>query len=136
MIDEATPDDRVPSPARSRVKRRLTGQEQRDRRRRLVTWALSVTFALVLIDSIVGESGYIVGLHVKRQEADLRAALAKMRLENQSLQEQGHRLQDDPQAVEERARGDLGMLRPGEIEVIVRDVKPTPAPAPAPTPDR
>jgi cell division protein FtsB len=44
------------------------------------------------------------------------------RRQNAELREQALRLKDDPRAIEEAARRDLGLMRPGEIVFIVKDV--------------
>ena len=53
--------------------------------------------------------------------AALRATVAQFRLENQHLQAEGRRLQTDPDAVEEVARRELGMVRSGETMIVIRD---------------
>ena len=40
------------------------------------------------------------------------------------LREQVSRLTDDPAAIEELARDELGLMRPGEKVFIVKDLKP------------
>jgi cell division protein FtsB len=49
------------------------------------------------------------------------AALAKVRLENEALREDAERLRRDPAALEEAARRTLGLTRPGEVLVILKD---------------
>lgn len=117
------------SPSPSRVRRRLTVQEARDRRRTVATWGLSLTLGALLINSLVGENGYLATLRSAREEADLRAAVSQLRLENQRLQAESRRLQTDPAAVEEVARRDLGMVRPGETMIVLHDAAAPPAPA-------
>jgi len=46
-----------------------------------------------------------------------------LKQENAGLREQIRRLREDPEAIEAIARQDLGLMRPGEILVIVKDVK-------------
>ena len=50
-----------------------------------------------------------------------------MRVENQRLREQARRYREDPSAIEELARKDLGLIKPGEKLFIIRD---QPAPGP------
>jgi cell division protein FtsB len=130
MNDTVRSDDAGVAPARPRVRRRLSAQEARDRRRRVVTWALSIMLGVLLVNAFVGESGYLANLQAQRDEAALRASVARLRYENQSLQEQSRRLREDPTAIEEAARRDLGMIRPGETLIILRDATGT-APASA-----
>jgi len=123
-------DDASRPSARPRVRRRLSAQETRDRRRRVVTWALSILLGVLLVNAFVGESGYLANLQAAREQAALEGKVARLRLWNQALQEQGRRLQTDPAAIEDAARRDLGMIRPGETLIILRD-EPGTGPAPA-----
>ena len=122
-------DDASQPSARPRVRRRLSAQEVRDRRRRVVTWALSILLGVLLVNAFVGESGYLANLQAAREQAALEGEVARLRLWNQALQEQGRRLQTDPAAIEDAARRELGMIRPGETLIILRD---TPGTGPAP----
>jgi cell division protein FtsB len=46
-----------------------------------------------------------------------------LKAENAGLREQARRLKEDPATIEGIARADLGLVRPGEILVVVKDVK-------------
>ena len=52
----------------------------------------------------------------------LAASIARQRAENARLREQARRLRDDPAAVEEIARRELGLIRPGEKVFIIKDL--------------
>ena len=56
--------------------------------------------------------------------------IAELSAHNEALAAEITRLREDPQAVEELAREELGLLKDGELLVILRDV-----PAPSPLPD-
>jgi cell division protein FtsB len=114
--------DSSPAPTSSpRARRRLTAQETRVRHRRVAMWTLSLMLGALLVNAVVGENGYLATVGAARDEAALRATVAQLRLENQHLQAEGRRLQTDPAAVEEVARRELGMVRPGETMIVVRD---------------
>jgi cell division protein FtsB len=119
-----------PPPVSHRMRLRLTAQDTRERRRRLVTWGLSLTLAALLVNALVGENGYLASKRAEREEATLKAEVARLRLENQRLQAQRERLETDPAAVEDVARRTLGMVRPGETMVVIHDAAPTPVPPP------
>ena len=53
----------------------------------------------------------------------LSSAVARQRTENARLREEARRLRDDPTAIEELARRELGLIRPGEKVFIVKDLK-------------
>jgi cell division protein FtsB len=61
----------------------------------------------------------------KRQEyRALEQSLAHVRAENARLREEAHRLREDPATIEDLARRDLGLIKPGEKLFIVKDVDP------------
>jgi cell division protein FtsB len=59
-----------------------------------------------------------------QQYQEAEAELERLRLENARLREDARRLTDDPSAIESLARKDLGLLRPGEVLFIIKDIKP------------
>lgn len=63
----------------------------------------------------VGE-GSLAEVHgLRHRIEDQRATLARMERRNQALQAEVDDLKNGLEAVEERARGELGMIRDGEI---------------------
>ena len=89
-----------------------------------VAQLLVVFFAgVIMVDALVGERGLLAMRRATRQYNELSAALARLRAENARLREQARRLQEDPTAIEELARRDLGLIRPGEKVFIVKDLK-------------
>jgi len=50
-----------------------------------------------------------------------RRSLADLQQTNQRLRRDVKRLKDDPRAIEEVARRDLGLIRPGEVVFIIVD---------------
>jgi cell division protein FtsB len=85
---------------------------------------------VLLVNSIVGDNGYLATVRYRADEAALLAAVAQLREENRSLQEQRKRLTEDPAALDEEARRSLGLIKPGETLLIVRPAVP-PASVPA-----
>ena len=58
-----------------------------------------------------------------RQEYDaLSATIARQRADNARLREVARRLREDPSAIEEIARRELGLIKPGERVFIVKDL--------------
>jgi len=85
-----------------------------------------VFFALaVIVDAVVGERGLMAMLRARKQYEAATAALDRQRAENENLREDVRRLRDDPAAIEELARGELGLMRPGEKLFIVKDLTPS-----------
>jgi cell division protein FtsB len=84
-----------------------------------------VFFAVaVIVDAIVGDRGLLAMLQARDQYEAASAALAQQRSENEQLREKAKRLTDDPAAIEELARDELGLMRPGEKLFIIKDLKP------------
>jgi cell division protein FtsB len=122
----------VPEPARTavrqappRARRRLEAvREQRDLRRRLWVWGLTLGLVVLMVNAVVGENGYLATLKARAEKAGLEAALAHVRYENIRLQEAAAGLTSDPAVLEEEARRALGLMRPGEVVIILRDAAP------------
>ena len=76
---------------------------------------------VILVDGLVGERGLLAMLRARRDFDNLSATIARQRTENARLREEARRLRDDPTAIEEIARRELGLIRPGEFVFIVKD---------------
>ena len=85
---------------------------------------LAVVFAIVLmVDAVVGDRGLLAQRRASREYDALTRALELKKMENARLQEEARRLKSDPTAIEELARRELGLIRPGEKVFIVKDLK-------------
>jgi cell division protein FtsB len=82
--------------------------------------------ALLAINAVVGENGLIAVLQGRQASAALRGKLAQEKAANERLEEQIQRLKNDPAAIEEVARRELGLIRRGEKVFIIKDL-PSPA---------
>lgn len=96
-------------------------QETRARRRQVVTWILFGVSSVLMINALVGEHGYLATLRADREYATLRDDLDAILDENRQLQQEADRLATDPNALEEIARRELGLVKPGETVVILKD---------------
>ncbi len=79
--------------------------------------------AVVAVDAIVGDKGLMAMLKARRQYRALEQALGQAKSENARLREEARRLREDPSAIEEIARRELGLIRPGEKLFIIKDVQ-------------
>lgn len=100
-----------------------TSSLPRRRRSRLVRYLVVAVGVVLIIDALVGDRGFLAMLKARQQYRTLEASLARSRAENAQLREQARRLREDPQAIEDIARRDLGLIRPGEKLFILKDVK-------------
>ena len=75
----------------------------------------------MLLDSVVGERGLVRRLRAQHDLGQAAVRLAQLKHENALMRDQVERLQSDPSAIEAAAREHLGLIRRGEILVIVKD---------------
>jgi cell division protein FtsB len=92
------------------------------RRRGLHLLLVFVTLVLV-IDALVGEKGLMESMRARRQYDQLARSLEDLKRENARLRDNARRLREDPTAIESLAREELGLVRPGEVVFILKDVK-------------
>ena len=104
-----------------------TLQRAQRRGRRLLAGLFFFVVCVLIVDALVGDQGLVATFRARRQYDDLAAHLARIRSENATLREEARRLREDPAAIEEIARRELGLMSPGEKLFIIRDVDP-PAP--------
>jgi cell division protein FtsB len=93
-------------------------------RRRTVQYLLVAIGCVLLIDALVGDKGLLAMLQARETYRALEQALADARAENARLREDARRLREDPNAIEDIARRELGLIRPGEKLFILKDVDP------------
>ena len=114
-----------PAEKRPRIRRRLrTPLEAQQWRRKMTAYGLYGAAFVLIVNALVGESGYLATLSGKSEQDRATRELAVMRHKNQALQEQIERLKTDPAAVEEEARRKLNMIKKGEVMVVVKDPPP------------
>ena len=78
-----------------------------------------------MIDALVGDKGLLAMLDARQTYREVEESLAAVRSENADLRDEAKRLKEDPSAIEELAREELGLIKPGEKLFIVKDI-PTP----------
>jgi cell division protein FtsB len=94
------------------------------RNRRLVQWLLLFIASVIVVDGFVGDRGLLAMLRARQEYDELAATIARTRAENARLVDEARRLREDPEAIEEIARRELGLIKPGEKVFIVKDVPP------------
>jgi cell division protein FtsB len=108
------------------TKRRVPQPKRPARTRKIIHVLVLFVAALIVLDALVGDQGLFAMLQARKQYDELQASIARQRAENARLRDQARRLTDDPATIEEVARRELGLIKPGEKVFIVKDV---PAPA-------
>jgi cell division protein FtsB len=96
----------------------------RTRGRRALQYLIIFVSCVLVVDAIVGEKGLLAMLKARQQYQALEESLARARSENAQLREEARRLREDPVTIEEIARRELGLMKPGERLFIIKDVRP------------
>lgn len=99
----------------------------RRRRRQAVQYLLVFVGCVLMVDAFVGDKGLLAMVKKRGEYRALEQSLAKARAENARLRDEARRLKEDPAAVEEIARRELGLIKPGEKLFIIRDISPSDA---------
>ena len=88
-------------------------------------WGPAVLFvtSVLLVNALIGERGLMETLRARRVNAAAAGNLQRLKQQNARLREEARRLRNDPGTIEAVARGELGLVRPGEILVTIKDVK-------------
>lgn len=94
------------------------------RNRRIVQVLLILGASIIIVDGLVGERGLLAMLRAQHEYDELAASISRQRADNARLRDQARRLREDPSAIEEIARRELGLIRPGERVFIVKDLPP------------
>ena len=80
--------------------------------------------AVIVVDGLVGDRGLLAMLRARHEYDELAAMIARQKAENAALREEARRLREDPDAIEEVARRQLGLIKHGEKLFIIKDVAP------------
>ena len=105
------------------------GSTPRSRGRHALQYLLVFIGAVLLVNALVGEKGLLEMMKKRQEYYTLERSLQRARMENAQLREEARRLKEDATAVEDLARRELGLIKPGEKLFIITDV-PSPAERP------
>lgn len=103
-----------------------TGPRRPRRAGRSFAVVLGFVATSLVVMALVGDRGLTEYLRVREEHRRLQAELAHAKSQNARFQEAVRRMRDDPTAIEELARRDLGLIKPGETLFIIRDVPESP----------
>jgi cell division protein FtsB len=93
------------------------------RGRRMLRYTLLFVTIVLIADALVGEKGLLALMEARREFRAVDLALQRAREDNAALREDARRLREDPSAIEALARRDLGLIKPGELLFIVKDIQ-------------
>jgi len=109
------------------VRRHTHTISRKARNRRMLHLGLLLVAIVIVLDALAGDRGLLAMLRVRSRYIALSATVARERAENARLADQARRLREDPTAIEEVARRELGLIRPGEKVFIIKDAPKTTA---------
>jgi cell division protein FtsB len=99
----------------------------RRRRRRVLQYLVVGIGCLALVEALVGDKGLLAMLKARDDYRALQVSLTQIRADNARLRDEARRLREDPMTIEDLARRELGLIRPGEKLFILKDVAPSDA---------
>lgn len=105
----------------------ITPEKRRRAKRYLWISACGLALLVLVVHEIAGENGYLARRQRRVQIETLRQEIEKLQQDNLRLNQQIKALRSDPHAIEELAREQLRLARPGEVIVTL-----PPAGQPAP----
>ena len=92
---------------------------RRRRSGRIGRYVLALVTLILLADVLVGEAGFIALFRARAERARLETEVDTLRRHNDALREAVRLLSEDPRTIEDIARRDLGMLKPGERLFVI-----------------
>lgn len=92
------------------------------RRQRTFQLLLLFMVAALVANAIVGEQGLLVLRAARLEHLRLTASATSLRSENDRLRVEASRLREDPYAIEEVARQELGLVGPGELVFLLNEL--------------
>jgi cell division protein FtsB len=85
--------------------------------------ALVFLACVILLDSLFGDRGLAQTMRARKDHQRAVVELGRLQAQAAALREEIRRLEADPAAIEAVARQELGLVRPGEILVLVKDAR-------------
>ena len=88
-------------------------------KRRATRFLVTLVAAVLVGNAFIGERGLVAMIRANRDFASLSRVIAALRVANEELRADVRQLREEPRAIEEVARRELGLIRPGERVFIV-----------------
>jgi cell division protein FtsB len=88
---------------------------------RRVRTVLTFIAAALALNAVAGERGLLDLVRVRSQERRLATTIGDWRTQNSALRTEVQRLKEDPSMIEAIARRELGLLRKGEVLIVVKN---------------
>jgi cell division protein FtsB len=123
LVAEPETESRRPAGAAPLRRKRAVPASPPAFRRRVVHLLLVFVTLVLVVDALIGDKGLVESRRARRRYEELAASLAALQRDNARLRDEMRRLNEDPATIESVAREELGLIRPGEIVFILKDVK-------------
>jgi cell division protein FtsB len=113
------------------------GTQMREFLHRNRNWFLVAGFALLLLQDIFGTHGVLAMRRTQLQAKEVQQEIERLNEENRKLQSRVQHLKSDPATLEEIARHEMHLKRPGEIVFPIQPkANPSNNPQPTDTPKK
>ena len=77
----------------------------------------------MLVNALFGDAGLAAKMRARRHYAIAQGQLRHLQNQNAGLREQVRRLESDAGEIEGVARNELGLIRPGEVIFVVKNLR-------------
>jgi cell division protein FtsB len=101
--------------------RRLEEKQKSLFRKKLLAVALGLLFLILLIASFFGKNGLIEMYRAKKKHQALILEIERLEKIKQKLERDITELENNPKAVEQKAREKLWLMKPDEIVIIKKE---------------
>jgi cell division protein FtsB len=91
--------------------------------RKALDYLLLFVTVVLVVDGLVGDKGLMDTMRARQQSAELASKVQQLKEENRALLDRARKLDKDPATIEMLAREELGLIRPGEVLFILKDVR-------------
>lgn len=110
-----------PSPSNRDTRSAGSGVSRGERtlKRKALNLALFLILASSILNALFGDRGFIEMLKARQQLQTLEQEIVATKVQNQHLLEEIHALKTSPLAIERLAREKLGLVKPGEVILLI-----------------
>lgn len=106
----------------SSSKSRQVSKTETSLKRKALSIALFLILAASALNALFGDRGLLELLKVQEEVESLDREIAMLRAENQRILEEIRSLKTSPLVVERLARENLGLVKPGEVVLLIREM--------------
>ena len=109
------------SSERPHTKKNSSSLFSTEKKRRFVQCFLLLVSSIFIADALLGKGGLIDSLEARKRFSQLQQEIFQLQSENKTLRIRARRLREEPSAIEETARRELGLIKQGELLFLLND---------------